>query len=85
MTSPTSGRRYIAAAREVALRFRELTDIGDDPNPVAAWTDTLADLIASLHHLADVEIGKPGFDERLERAAFNYAYALRADDEEDDR
>jgi hypothetical protein len=84
MTTPTPDRRNLAAAREVALRFRELTGIGDDPNPIAAWTDTLADLIASLHHLADVEIGRQGFDECLERAAFNYAYALRPDDEESD-
>ncbi|MCZ2109621.1 MAG: hypothetical protein LC118_08650 [Dehalococcoidia bacterium] len=85
MPSPTPDRRHIAAAREVALRFRELTGIGDDPNPVAAWTDTLADLIASLHHLADVEIGSDGFETVLERAAFNYLYALRPADEEGDR
>ena len=78
--------RHIDAAREAALQFRELTGIGDDPNPVAAWIDTLADLIAALHHLADIEIGTTGFDECLERAAFNYAYALRPeDDEEGDR
>lgn len=76
---------HIDAAREVALQFRQLTGIGDDPNPVAAWIDTLADLIAALHHLADVEIGITGFDECLERAAFDYAYALRPDDEEGDR
>lgn len=85
MNPPTPDRRHIAAAREVALRFRELTGIGDDPNSVAAWTDTLADLIAALHHLADVEIGSDAFDTVLERAAFNYAYALRPDDEDSDR
>jgi len=84
MTSPAPDHRHINAARQVALRFRRLTGIGDDPNPVAAWSDTLADLIATLHHLADVEIGPHGFDECLERAAFNYAYALRPDDEEGD-
>lgn len=47
--------------------------------------DTLADLIASLHHLADIELGSAGFDECLERGAFNYAYALRPDHEDDDR
>lgn len=85
MTSPTPDRRHLAAAREVALRFRELTGIGDDPNPVAAWTDTLADLIAALHQLADVEIGNDGFETVLERAVFNYLYALRPADEEGDQ
>ncbi|MCZ7576286.1 MAG: hypothetical protein M5U18_04250 [Dehalococcoidia bacterium] len=85
MTSPSPDHRHIDAARQVALRFRELTGIGDDPNPVAAWIDTLADLIAALHHLADIEIGPSGLDTVLERAAFNYAYALRPDDEEGDR
>lgn len=83
MTSPD--HRHIDAARKVALQFRQLTGIGDDPNAVAAWIDTLADLIAALHHLADVEIGPTGFDECLERAAFNYLYALRPNDEEGDR
>ncbi len=77
MTSPNPYRKHIAAARTVALQFRALTGIGDDPNPVAAWTDTIADLVAALHHLADVEIGEYGFDTCLDRAAFNYAYALR--------
>jgi hypothetical protein len=85
MSSPTPERRNIDAAREVVLRFRALTGIGDDPNPVAAWTDTLAELIAALHHLADHEIGEYGFDVCLDRASFNYAYALRPDDEEGDR
>lgn len=85
MTSPAPDHRHIDAARAAALRYRELTGIGDAPNPVAAWTDTLADLIASLHHLADIELGPAGFDECLERGAFNYAYALRPDDEDDDR
>ncbi|MCC6387419.1 MAG: hypothetical protein IT302_08560 [Dehalococcoidia bacterium] len=83
MTSPTPDHRHIDAARAAALRFRELTGIGDDPNPVAAWTDTLADLIAALHHLADVEIGQHGFEVCLDRAAFNYSYALRPEDEDD--
>ncbi|MBE0609241.1 MAG: hypothetical protein IH609_07670 [Dehalococcoidia bacterium] len=77
MSSPTPERRNIDAAREVVLRFRALTGIGDDPKPVAAWTDTLAELIAALHHLADQEIGEYGFDICLDRAAFNYAYARR--------
>lgn len=85
MNSPTPDRRNLAAAREVALRFRALTGVSDDPDPVAAWTDTLADLVASLHHLSDVELGRDGFDTVLERAAFNYTYALRPDDEEGDR
>lgn len=84
MTSQPRDHRNIDAARAAALRFRELTGIGDDPNPVTAWTDTLADLIAALHHLADDEISQHGFDECLERAAFNYAYALRPDNEECD-
>ena len=83
MSSPTPDRRNIDAAREVALRFRALTGIGDDPNPVAAWTDTIAELVAALHHLADVEIGQSGFDVCLGRAAFNYAYALRPDEDAD--
>ncbi len=79
MTAPTPDRRHIEAAREVALRFRDLTGIGDDPNPVGAWTDTIAELIAALHHLADIEIGEYGFDVCLDRAAFDYTYALRPD------
>jgi hypothetical protein len=79
MSSPTPDRRNIDAAREVVLRFRALTGIGDDPKPGAAWTDTLAELIAALHHLADQEIGEYGFDVCLGRAAFNYTYALRPD------
>ena len=79
MTAPTPDRRHVDAARAVALRFRSLTGIGDDPNPDAAWTDTIAELIAALHHLADVEIGEGGFDVCLGRAAFNYTYALRPD------
>jgi hypothetical protein len=82
MTLPTPDRRHLDAARTVALQFRQLTGIGDDPNPVAAWTDTLADLIAALHHLADSEIGEEGFEVCLDRAAFNYAYTLRPDDGE---
>ena len=78
MTAPD--RRHIEAAREVVLLFRDLTGIGDDPNPAAAWTETLAELIAALHHLADQEIGDYGFDNCLDHAAFNYAYALRPDE-----
>ncbi len=81
MSSPTPDRRNIDAAREVALRFRALTGIGDDPNPVAAWTDTIAELIAALHHLADIEIGEYGFDVCLARAAFDYTYALRPNED----
>lgn len=81
MSSLNPDRRHIDAAREVALQFRALTGVGDDPNPVVAWTDTLAELIAALHHLADVEIGGYGFDACLDRAAFNYAYALRPDED----
>ena len=79
MTAPNPDRRHIEAAREVALRFRDLTGIGDDPNPVGAWTDTIAELIAALHHLADIEIGEDGFDRCLDRAAFDHAYDLRPD------
>jgi len=79
MATPSPDRRHVDAAREVALHFRSLTGIGDDTNPVAAWTDTIAELIAALHHIADVEIGEQGFDGCLECAAFDYAYALRPD------
>ncbi|MGE0600653.1 MAG: hypothetical protein AB7J35_05215 [Dehalococcoidia bacterium] len=81
MAAPGPDRRHIDAARAVALRFRTLTGIGDDPNPVAAWTDTIAELIAALHHLADIEVGDHGFDICLGRAAFNYGYALRPDED----
>lgn len=81
MATPSPDRRKIDAARDVALQFRSLTGIGDDPNPSAAWTDTIAELIAALHHLADVEIGGHGFDACLDRAAFYYAYALRPDED----
>ena len=81
MTAPTPDRRHIDAAREVALRFRDLTGIGDDPNPVSAWTDTISELVAALHHLADVEIGEHGFEVCLERAAYDYAYTLRPDED----
>lgn len=81
MTAPNAGRRNVDAAREVALQFRSLTGIGDDANPVAAWTDTIAELLAALHHLADIELGEHGFDLCLERAAFDYAYALRPDED----
>lgn len=79
MATPSPDRRNVDAAREVALRFRALTGIGDDPNPSAAWTDTIAALIAALHHLADIEVGEHGFDVCLGRAAFDYTYALRPD------
>ena len=81
MTTPSHDRRHVDAAREVALQFRSLTGIGDDPHPSAAWTDTIAELLAALHHLADAEIGAQGFDGCLERAAFDYAYALRPDED----
>jgi hypothetical protein len=77
VASPIRDPRHVAAAREVVLYFRALTGVGDDPGPSAALTDTLAELIAALHHLADVELGDGGFDRCLERAAFNYAFALR--------
>ncbi len=77
MAAPGPDRRHLDAARAVGLQFRALTGIGDDPNPVAAWTDTIAELIAALHHLADIEIGEHGFGVCLDRAAFNYTYALR--------
>lgn len=79
MATPSPDRRNIDAARDVALQFRALTGIGDDPNPVAAWTDTIAELIAALHHLADFEIGERGFEVCIDRATFNYAYALRSE------
>ncbi len=79
MATPGPDRRHVDAARAVALRFRALTGIGDDPNPSAAWTDTIAELMTALHHLADVEVGDDGFDTCLGRAAFNYTYALRSD------
>ncbi|MBE7518335.1 MAG: hypothetical protein HS107_03730 [Thermoflexaceae bacterium] len=79
MTTPSHDRRHVDAAREVALQFRSLTGIGDALNPVAAWTDTVAELLAALHHLADVEIGEQGFEVCLERAAYDYAYTLRPD------
>jgi hypothetical protein len=79
MTTPSHDRRHVDAAREVALQFRSLTGIGDDPNPSGAWTDAIAELLAALHHLADIEIGEDGFERCLGRAAFDYAYALRPD------
>ncbi len=79
MAAPGPDRRHVDAAREVALRFRSRTGIGDDPNPSAAWTDTIAELMTALHHLADVEIGEGGFDVCLGHAAYNYTYALRPD------
>jgi len=81
MRTPTPDGRNVDAAREIALQFRSLAGIGDDPNPSTAWTDTIAELLAALHHLADVEIGAQSFDGCLERAAFDYAYALRPDEE----
>lgn len=81
MATSRPDRRNIDAAREVALQFRALTGVGDDPDPSAAWTDTIADLVTALHHLADLEIGQGGFDACLDRAAFYYAYALRPDED----
>jgi len=79
MSSPDPDRRNIDAAREAALLFREVTALGDDPRPDLAWTETLADLLAALHHLADQEIGPDGFAVCLHRAEFNYAYEARRD------
>lgn len=79
MATPSPDRRNVDAAREVALQFRALVGIGDDPNPSAAWIDTIAELLAALHHLADIEIGEQGFERCLDRAAFDYAYTLRPD------
>jgi hypothetical protein len=79
MTTPSHDRRHVDAAREVALLFRSLTGIGDDPHPSAAWTDTIAELLAALHHLVDIEIGEDGFDACLSRAGVDYAYDLRPD------
>ncbi|MBE7518416.1 MAG: hypothetical protein HS107_04135 [Thermoflexaceae bacterium] len=81
MATPDPDRRNIDAAREVALQFRALTGIGDDHNPSVAWTDTIADLVTALHHLADIEVGEYGFDGCLDRAAFDYAYDLRPDED----
>lgn len=81
MAAPSPDRRNGDAARDVALQFRSLVGIGDDPNPSAAWTDTIADLLAALHHLADVQIGEQGFEVCLERAAYDYAYTLRPDED----
>lgn len=81
MATPSPDRRNFDAARQVALHFRSLTGIGDDSNPAAAWTDTVAELVTALHHLADVEICEGGFDRCLERAAFDYAYALRPEED----
>ena len=69
---PTPDRRNIVAAREAALRFRELTALGDDPRPRVAWIETLSDLLAALHHLADIEVGPDAFTECLRQADFNY-------------
>lgn len=74
-------RRNIDAAREAALRFREITALGDDPRPTLAWTETLSDLLAALHHFADHEIGPDAFAECLRRAEFNYAYEALDDDD----
>ncbi len=79
MSSPNPGRRNIDAAREAALLFREVTALGDDPRPEMAWTETLSDLLAALHHLADQEIGPDGFAVCLQRAEFNYAYEAPRD------
>lgn len=81
MAAPSPDRRNIDAARDVALQFRALTGIGDDPSPSAAWTDTISELVAALHHLADVELGAQGFEDCLERAAYDYAYTLRPDED----
>lgn len=80
MGSPDPDRRNIDAAREAALLFREVTALGDDPRPEMAWTETLSDLLAALHHLADQEIGPEGFAVCLQRAEFNYAYEAPRDE-----
>ena len=80
---PTPDRRNIDAAREAALRFRELTALGDDPRPRVAWIETLSDLLAALHHLADIEVGPDAFTECLRQADFNYAYQAADGDEGD--
>ena len=74
MSALDPDRRNIDAAREAAQIFRELTGLGDDPRPEVAWADTLADLLAALHHFADQAIGPGGFETCLGRAEFNYAY-----------
>ena len=84
MSSPTPDHRNIDAAREAALLFREVTGLGDDPRPEVAWAETLADLLAALHHLADQEIGPGGFEVCLSRAEFNYAYEDPQDEDEDE-
>jgi len=76
-------RRNIDAAREAALRFRELTALGDDPRPRVAWTETLSELLTALHHLADFEVGSDAFAECLRQADFSYAYEAADDDEGD--
>lgn len=78
-------RRAIHAAREAALRFREVTALGDDPRPRVAWIETRSELLAALHHLADHEIGPNAFAECPRHADFNYAYQAADDDEGDDR
>lgn len=77
-------RRNIDAAREAALRFRELTALGDDPRPRVAWLETFSELLAALHHLADHEIGPDAFAECLRQADFNYAYEVADGEEGDD-
>ena len=84
MRFPTPDRRNIDAARDAALLFREVTGLGDDPRPEVAWAETLADLLAALHHLADQEIGPNGFEVCLSRAEFNYAYEDPQDEDEDE-
>jgi len=80
---PTPDRRNIDAAREAAFRFREFTALGDDTRPRVAWIETLSELLAALHHLADVEVGTDAFAECLRQADFNYAYQAADDDEGD--
>ena len=77
-------RRNIDAAREAALRFRELTALGDDPRPRVAWIETMSDLLAALHHLADHEFGPDAFAECVREADFNYAYEVADGEEGDD-
>ena len=51
------------------------------PRPRAAWIETFSELLAALHHLADIEIGPDAFAECLRRAEFNYSYETPNHDE----
>ena len=62
-------------------RPRALAALGDDPRPRVAWIETLSELLAALHHLADFEVGPNAFAECLRQAEFNYTYEAADDDE----